>query len=134
MTVEALTLWTPICRIDQLVPDRGVCALVGGRAVAVFRCSPDDALYAIGNHDPYCDASVLSRGIVGTVEVDGTTVPFVASPMRKHRFDLRTGRALGDPEVTVGSWPVRIADGVVEVTAPVAVPDSSWRNDLETVA
>ena len=29
----------PVCRCDDLGADRGVCALVDGRAVAVFRCS-----------------------------------------------------------------------------------------------
>jgi nitrite reductase (NADH) small subunit len=130
MSLDPDLCWTPVCRLDDLVPDRGVCALVAGQAVAVFRCSSDGAVHAIGNHDPYCDASVLSRGLVGSVEVDGTTVPYVASPMRKHRFDLRTGVSLADPTVSTGHWPVRVADGVIEVTAP----DSSWRNDLETVA
>jgi NAD(P)H-dependent nitrite reductase small subunit len=118
-----------VCRLDRLEPGRGVCALVRGQAVAVFR-GDGDQLYAIGNHDPYCDASVLSRGLVGSLEVDGVTVPYVASPMRKHRFDLRSGRSLEDPDVGVGSWPVRAVDGVVEV----AGSPSSWRNDLETVA
>jgi nitrite reductase (NADH) small subunit len=119
-----------VCRFDELTRDRGVCALVAGEPVAVFRCSPADELFAIGNVDPFCGASVLSRGLVGALEVDGATVPYVASPMRKHRFELQSGRCLDDPTVTVGSFAVRQTNGVVEV----APADSRGRNDLETVA
>jgi nitrite reductase (NADH) small subunit len=110
--------WTPVCTLAELTPDRGVCALVGGGAVAVFLTSFDGAVRAIGNHDPFTDASVLSRGLVGWDGSDGALVPYVASPLRKHRFDLRTGRSLADPEVTAGTYPVRVADGVVEVGHP----------------
>ncbi|MDP3889589.1 nitrite reductase small subunit NirD [Nocardioides sp.] len=111
--------WEPICRFDQLERERGVTALVHGQAVAIFR-THDDAVFALGNHDPYAHASVLSRGIVGT----RGEVPFVASPMHKHPFDLRTGRCLDDPTVSVPAYEVRVADGVVLVghrkSGPVA--------------
>jgi nitrite reductase (NADH) small subunit len=78
--------------------------------VAVFR-THDGEVYALGNHDPFAGASVLARGIVGT----RGGVPFVASPMHKHAFDLRTGRCLDDDQVAVPSYDVRIDDGVVLV-------------------
>ena len=53
--------WTDVCAFADLVPDRGVCALVSGRQVAVFRVSPGDDVYAVGNHDPFSQANVLSR-------------------------------------------------------------------------
>lgn len=120
--------WTAVCALDDLALDRGVCALVDGAPVAVFRCAPGGELFAIGNHDPYCDASVLSRGLVGTLVTDDIVITYVASPMRKHRFDLRSGRALDDPTVSVGTWAIRDHDGTIEV----ARTGSSWRNDLET--
>ncbi|MFI5043507.1 MAG: nitrite reductase small subunit NirD [Acidimicrobiales bacterium] len=100
-----------ICDMAALVPGRGVCALVDGVAVALFLV--DGELYAIGNHDPFTDASVLSRGLVGSTMIDGNEVRYVASPLRKHRFELSSGRSLDDPEVTVGSWAVRCIDGQV---------------------
>lgn len=117
--VEGLDPWAAVCLLADLTPDRGVCALVDGDAVAVFRMSFDGSVHAIGNHDPFCDASVLSRGLVGWADVGGEPVPYVASPMRKHRFDLRTGEALDGSGATTRSYPVRIRDGRVEV-APVA--------------
>ena len=56
-------------------------------------------------------ASVLARGIVGT----RGDVPFVASPMHKHAFDLRTGQCLDDEHVSVPVYDGAIVEGVVLV-------------------
>ena len=103
-------VWVRICPFVSLPVERGVTALVHGTAVAVFR-TYDDQVFALGNHDPFSRASVLSRGIVGT----RGDVPFVASPMHKQAFDLRTGRCLDEPSVSVPSFKVRVVDGVVLV-------------------
>lgn len=102
--------WVPVCRLADLEVERGATALVHGQAVAVFR-THDDLVYALGNHDPFAHASVMSRGIVGT----RGDVPFVASPMHKHPFDLRTGRCLDDPSVSVPVYAVQVVDGEILV-------------------
>lgn len=111
MTDLAVAVWTVVCPLDDLPFDRGVCALVGDEHVAVFRVSPDGALYALSNLDPFSGASVLSRGIVGS----RGDVPKVASPMYKQSFDLRTGVCLDDASVSVPTFPVRVVGGVVQV-------------------
>lgn len=112
----------PVCALERIEVEGGVTALVHGEAVAVFR-THDDTVYAISNYDPFSRASVLSRGIVGTRTVDGGSgpeqVPFVASPMHKQAFDLRTGRCL-DPApsgegIRVATYDVRVVDGTVQV-------------------
>ena len=65
MTAQLERTWVSVCRYDQLVPERGVAALVDGEQVALFRTF-DGMLYAIGNRDPFSGAFVLSRGIVGS--------------------------------------------------------------------
>lgn len=102
--------WQEVCRFDALTRERGVAALVHGQAVAVFR-THDDTLHALGNYDPFAKASVLSRGIVGT----RGEVPFVASPMHKHAFDLRTGQCLDDEQMSVPTYDVQVVDGMVQV-------------------
>jgi NAD(P)H-dependent nitrite reductase small subunit len=106
--------WTRICPVSSLELDRGVRALVAGEAVAVFATS-FSGVHAIGDLDPFSGASVLSRGLVGATVVDDHPVPFVASPLRKQRFDLRDGRSLEDPDVGAGSWPARLRDGWLEI-------------------
>ena len=102
--------WTAICQVDRLTPDRGVAALVGRRAVAVFMLA-DGSLHAIDNIDPISGASVLSRGLIG--DVDGT--PTVASPMYKQRFDLTCGRCIDVVDVAVQVHEVALHDDVVHV-------------------
>lgn len=107
-------MWVDVCTFDDLVPDRGVAALVGNDQVAVFRVAPDDELYAVSNHDPFSGANVLSRGIVGTQG----GVPKVASPMYKQSFDLRSGVCLDDESVSLTTFAVRVLDGRVQVEVP----------------
>jgi nitrite reductase (NADH) small subunit len=102
--------WTAVCRYDDLLPERGVAALVGGEQIALFRAF-DGTLYAIGNQDPITGAFVMSRGIVGTKG----DVPTVASPLHKQVFDLRTGVCLDDEAVRVPVFGIRERQGRVEV-------------------
>jgi nitrite reductase (NADH) small subunit len=102
--------WIDVCALDDIVPQTGVCALLGRKQVAVFRLETDD-LYALSNFDPFSKAFVLSRGIVG----DRGGVPKVASPVFKQSFDLRNGQCLDDPAVSVKSYPVRLRGERVEI-------------------
>lgn len=115
MITDPLTVaWTRVCRLDDVLPDRGVAAFVGDVQIAVFRLSPDDEVVAISNFDPYSDAHVLSRGLVGS---RGEIVT-VASPVYKHRFDLRTGVCVDDDSVALPIYDVRVDDGWIEVAGP----------------
>ena len=108
----SLKNWTAVCALDDIVPNTGVCALISGRQVAVFRTA-DDRVYALSNYDPFSKANVLSRGIVG--DIKGELV--VASPVYKQHFSLATGQCIEDPAVKVEVFPVRIDNGVVQVGA-----------------
>ncbi len=106
-----IATWHRICRLEQVLPDTGVCALVGQTQIAVFRVGPK--VYALGNTDPFSGANVLARGIVG----DRGGVLKVASPMYKQNFSLETGQCLEDASVSVPTYPARVRDGVIEVAA-----------------
>jgi nitrite reductase (NADH) small subunit len=107
--------WIDVIELDALVPGRGVRALVGTSPVAIFLLG-GGTLHAIDDIDPGTGASVLSRGLTGSLTVDGDRVPTVASPLHKERFDLRSGRCL-DRDAAVATWPVRARGGRVEVGA-----------------
>ena len=104
--------WVKVCRLEDIVPNTGVCALVGGRQVAVFRVD-GDRVYAIDNQDPFSRANVLSRGIVG--DLKGELV--VASPVYKQHFSLASGECQEDPGVRVMVFPVRTEGDTVLVQA-----------------
>ena len=107
-----LTTWNAVCAFDEIVPDTGVCALLNGRQVAVFRVGQEQ-LFAIDNYDPNSNAAVLSRGLVGSL---GERI-VVASPIYKHHFDLQTGECLEAPAHSVSSFPVRVENGTVWVAS-----------------
>jgi len=98
-----------ICRLEDIVPSTGVCALVGGEQVAVFRV--EERVYAVGNHDPFSRANVLSRGIVG--DLQGELV--VASPVYKQHFSLVSGRCIEDSSVRIPVYAARVEEGFVLV-------------------
>jgi nitrite reductase (NADH) small subunit len=107
--------WIAVCPLADIVPNTGVCALINGDQVAVFHVNDasNSRVFAIGNYDPNAEASVLSRGLVGSL---GERI-VVASPIYKQHFDLQTGECLEAPEHSVSAYPARIDDGQVWVAA-----------------
>jgi nitrite reductase (NADH) small subunit len=104
--------WQNVCQIDDILPYSGVAALIEGRQVAVFRT--DDGVFAISNYDPFSQAYVLARGIVG----DRKGVLKVASPIYKQSFSLTTGECLDDPSVRLPTYAVEVVDSVVRIGIP----------------
>lgn len=113
MTMTFTNVWVDVCALDKLIPGRGVCALVAGLQVAVFRIGGEE-IYALSNFDPFSGAFVLSRGIVGS----RAERLKVASPIYKQSFDLDTGVCLDDATVSVRTFEVRVSDGMVQVATP----------------
>ncbi|MFB2973518.1 nitrite reductase small subunit NirD [Aerosakkonema sp. BLCC-F183] len=108
---DTMTTWVNICPLSAIAPNTGVCALVAGEQVAVFRLGYGTDLYAIGNYDPFSKAYVLSRGIIG----DRNGIPKVASPIYKQNFNLQTGQCFDDENVKLPTYQVRVIEGRVQV-------------------
>ncbi|WP_395242897.1 nitrite reductase small subunit NirD [Agromyces sp. MMS24-K17] len=102
--------WVRVCAVEDLEPAWGEVALVEGRQVAVFRLGGDEVL-AVDHLDPHTGAPVMARGIVGS----RGERPTVASPLHKEVYDLGTGECLTDPSLALGTVPVRVVDGAVEL-------------------
>ena len=99
-----------ICKLDDIIPDTGVCALVDGKQIAIFRTKQND-LFALDNYDPFSQANVLSRGLIGGTTITDDTgtneeILYVASPIYKQRFNLVTGQCLDDTETKIHSYKV----------------------------
>ena len=109
---EAINMqYIDICAEHELIDNIGQCALVNGKQVAVFRLSDCERLFAIANYDPFSQANVISRGVVG--DLGGQLV--VASPVYKQHFDLSNGICLEDTEVVLDTYPVRINNSRIEI-------------------
>lgn len=110
VSVQETIQWTDVCALDSIAPNSGVCALIKGEQVAVFRVGDRD-LYALSNFDPFSKAHVISRGIVG----DRAGIPKVASPIYKQNFNLATGQCFDDESVNLKTFPVQLVDDRVQV-------------------
>ncbi len=108
-----MSQWHSVCELNQILPATGVCALIKGQQIAIFRPHDDAQLYAISNIDPFAQASVLSRGLIA----EHQQALWVASPLKKQRFRLSDGVCLEDEARSVASYPVRVSDGKVEICA-----------------
>jgi nitrite reductase (NADH) small subunit len=109
--------WTRVCSLDRLIPERGIAALVGSEPIALFLLD-DGIVHAVGHRDPFSNANVMARGIVGGVGSGESHRDTVASPMYKQVFDLATGECLSEPGTSLPVHPVRVVDGHVEVGHP----------------
>jgi NAD(P)H-dependent nitrite reductase small subunit len=98
-----------VCALDDILECAGVCALVDGEQVALLRVGEE--VFAVENYDPFSNANVIARGLVG--DLQGQLV--VASPVYKQHFNLRTGRCLEDESVGLRTWPCGVLDGRVWV-------------------
>ena len=116
-TLTTCTNWIDICSVNEIAPNTGVCALIEGEQIAIFRVGYGSQLYAISNYDPFSNAFVLSRGIIG----DRNGIPKVASPIYKQNFNLLTGECFDDETVKVLVYPVQVVGDRVQVAiaAPV---------------
>lgn len=132
MNAQRTTDFVTVCRLDDLVTELGVAAILPATAagpgaesadgvqVALFRMT-DDSVFAVQHHDPFADANVLARGLVGTHSDDKLGLvdePVLSSPMYKQVWSLRTGACLdaqGKPPQDIAVYPTRVVDGVVQV-------------------
>lgn len=103
--------WTQVCALDNIYPATGVCALIDTKQVAIFRPSEEEQVFAIDNMDPFARSNVLSRGII----CEHQDQLWVASPLKKQRFNLVDGSCLENQDVSVATYKTRIKEGQIEV-------------------
>jgi nitrite reductase (NADH) small subunit len=106
--------WFDVCALADIAPASGVAALIGERQIALVRPGDDERIFAVSNYDPFSEAFVIARGIVG----DKGGRPKIASPIYKQGFDLETGVCIDDPSVRLPIYGVRVRQGRVEVAIP----------------
>lgn len=104
--------WVDVCALDDVTPNTGVGALIEHQQIAIFRVGVEKRVYALSNQDPFSQAFVMSRGIIG--DLQGERV--VASPIYKQHFSLATGRCLEDKDQKLLVFPSKIENGRVWIS------------------
>lgn len=107
-----MSKWIKVCQLSDIPVATGVCALVADKQVAIFRPRNDEQVFAIDNMDPFARSNVLSRGLI--CEHDEEL--WVASPLKKQRFNLETGICLEDDNMSIRAYKVQVNDGTVAVS------------------
>lgn len=102
-----------VCDLSDIVPGTGVCALLNGEQVAIFRPTSAEDVFAISNTDPFSGSNVLSRGLICQHKDE----LWVASPLKKQRFNLNTGLCMEDERFSVKAYKTQVQKGVVEISA-----------------
>jgi nitrite reductase (NADH) small subunit len=106
-------------RVEQLPAGTVRLLQAAGRRVAVGNAGGE--LFAL-------DDTCLHRG--GSLACGHLDGEVLVCPMHWWRYDVRSGRRLGQPELRLARYPVRVVDGEVRVTVPPAPPARSWRELL----
>ncbi|WP_180009440.1 MULTISPECIES: nitrite reductase small subunit NirD [unclassified Acinetobacter] len=104
--------WFDVCALEDITPNTGVGALIENQQIAIFRVGEEKRVYALSNQDPFSQAYVMSRGIIG--DLQGERV--VASPIYKQHFSLATGRCLEDKDQKLLVFPSKIENGRVLIS------------------
>jgi len=109
MAIELDINWVDVCALDELGENLGSAVLLDKTQIALFYIKPLAQVFAINNFDPFSQAHVLSRGIIGSKGEELV----IASPIYKEHFSLKTGQCLEDETVSVETYPTKISDGRV---------------------
>jgi nitrite reductase (NADH) small subunit len=102
-----------VCRVEDLVPGEGKIVEVAGQLLAIFY--HQGQYYAIDDVCPHMGAS-LSCGYVEN--------GIVTCPWHAWRFRLADGAWADSPRIKIGSYPVRVENGNVQVQVDSSAPKS----------
>jgi 3-phenylpropionate/trans-cinnamate dioxygenase ferredoxin subunit len=100
--------WLDVAGVDELTPGSRRVVDVDGVAVAVFNLG--------GEYFAIQDTCTHDGGELASGELEGE---IIICPRHGARFSIKTGAVLGPPAYEdVRSYPVRVAEGKVQVMVP----------------
>lgn len=70
-----MTNWQTVCRVTDLTPNIGVCALIEDQQVAIFNCARTESLYAVANFDPIGKATCSPEELSALSRVNPMWLP-----------------------------------------------------------
>lgn len=93
-----------VCRVDELAEGESRMFEVANKLVAIFR--QEGKYFAIDDTCPHMGDS-LSQGFVEN--------GIVTCPWHAWRFRLADGAWADNPRIKIGSYPIRVMDGEIQV-------------------
>lgn len=100
-----------VCRAGDIPDGAAAVVTIGKKDIAVFHA--EGKYYAIDDCCPHAGASLSGGHVAGGV---------VTCAWHGWRFRLSDGAWADNPRVKTGCYPVRVADGVVQVEVPDPAP------------
>ncbi|MCS6068571.1 nitrite reductase small subunit NirD [Klebsiella variicola subsp. variicola] len=116
-----MSQWVNICKIERHPAGHRRLRAARPAAGGSLPSYQDDRVFAISNIDPFFNASVLSRGIIG--EHDGAL--WVTSPLKKQRFRLSDGLCMEDASHSIARFDARVKDGQVQQSVSPLPPPAT---------
>jgi len=113
LTDQKTFTWFNACHAADVPANGGVCVKYGDTQIALFYFARRGEWYATQNLCPHKQQMAISRGMIGSA--GESCEPKVACPFHKKTFSLLTGECLGEEELVIKTYPVKIADGKVFV-------------------
>ena len=118
------------CRADAVAPGQKLVFDLLGRSVGIFNLGGE--FHALANRCPHQGAPVclgrtrpqVSADNPGDVRFAGEG-SIIRCPWHQWEFQIKTGRAVGDPLLRIDTYATEVIDGTVTVYLPVSVQDQS---------
>jgi NAD(P)H-dependent nitrite reductase small subunit len=109
--------WVEVGSTENFATNVGTPILYGDSQLAVFNNEVRGEWYCTQNMCPHKQAFVLSQGLTGSSAEHGNK-PYVACPLHKKQFDLKTGEGLNDDELNILTFAVKLEGNKVMVELP----------------
>ena len=106
--------WVEVGTTSDFLPNIGTPIIYGDSQLAIFNNAKRGEWYCTQNMCPHKQAFVLSQGIIG----DAGGISKVACPLHKKTFSLADGGELGDGDLKILTFPVKIDGDLVLVELP----------------
>lgn len=117
-----------VCRADELA-DRGrLLVRAGSREIGVFRINGEFRAYlnrCCHQGGPVCRGTIIGRwreqidsgGQTASADFSTDEID-LACPWHGWEYDLRTGKNIADPSISLTSFPVEVRDGYITLLIP----------------
>ena len=104
--------WHPLTSVEDFPPEGKHTAIINGWHVLAVKTS--DGFFAMNDRCTH-QASHLSTG---RIRRDA-----VMCPLHGARFEIATGKCLGGTYKPLRTFPLRVADGMIQISLPAHTPD-----------